>query len=72
MAKQLPIRLAFAGFFAGFSAFYYMSRNHEINRLRNLKISIDLLANVGARGLVAGVAGEVFARKLFVNYDRIT
>ena len=72
MAKNLPIRLACVGLFAGFSAFYYISRNHEINRLRNLKVSFDLIFNVGARALVFGVVGEVFARKFFVNYDRIT
>ena len=67
----MPLRLAFAGLFGGAAAFYYISRNHEINRLRQLKISFDLIANVAARGLVFGVAGEVFARKLFVNYYRI-
>ena len=72
MAKHLPLRLAFAGAAFGFSAFYYISRHHELNRLRRLKISVDLIANVGARGLLAGVAGELVARKLFVNYNRIT
>ena len=71
MAKQLPLRLAFAGLAVGASTFYYISRNHEINRLRRLKLSFDLLFNVAGRGVLAGVAGEIFARKAFVNYDRI-
>ena len=55
----------------GASTLYYISRNHEINRIRNLQISFDLIFNVGARAVVAGVAGELVARKLFVNYFRL-
>ena len=72
MAKLYPVRLAFAGLAIGASTFYYISRNHEINRLRRLKLSFDLLFNVGARAVVAGVAGELLARKLFLNYNKLT
>ena len=68
---MLPVRLAFAGIFGGAAAFYYISRHHEMNRLRQLQISFDLLFNVGARGLAAGVVGEVVARKLFINYKKV-
>ena len=67
----MPLRLAFAGLAMGVTSLYYISRNHEINRIRNLQISFDLIANVGARAVVAGIAGEVVARKLFVNYFRV-
>ena len=72
MAKMLPVRLAFAGLAVGASTFYYISRHHEMNRLRRLKISFDLLFNVAGRGVVAGFAGEMLARKMFINYDRLT
>ena len=70
-ARMLPLRLAFAGAAVGASTLYYISRHHEINRLRRLKISFDLLFNVGGRAVLAGFAGELVARKLFINYDRI-
>ena len=71
MARMLPLRLAFAGLAFGASSFYYISRNHEINRLRRLKISFDLLFNVAGRGIIAAFAGEFVARKLFVNYKKV-
>ena len=72
MAKQLPLRLAFAGLAVGASSIYYISRSHELNRLKRLKFSFDLMFNLGARAVVAGIAGELVARKLFINYNKIT
>ena len=72
MAKMLPLRLAFAGIASGAASLYYISRNHELNRLRRLQFSFDLLFNVAGRAAAAGLVGEIVARKLFVNYDRIT
>ena len=56
----------------GVASLYYVSRANEINRIKNLKFSIDMMVNVGARALVAGVLADVCTRKLFVNYEKIT
>ena len=55
----------------GAYSLYYLSRNHEINRIRRLKFSIDMMINVVSRSIVAGIATDVVTRKLFVNYDRV-
>ena len=71
-AKMLPLRM-FVNFVAASSfALYYMSRTNEINRVRRLKFSIDMVVNVTARAALAGIVSDVCTRKLFVNYNRIT
>ena len=71
MNKQMPVRMFLIGTFVGASSLYYLSRNAEIKRIRQLKFSVDMIFNVAARGLVAAVAGDLIGRKLFVNYRRI-
>ena len=56
----------------GAASLYYLSRHNEINRLKRMVFSVDMIVNVGARALVAGVAADVVTRKLFINYDRLT
>ena len=56
----------------GFFSLYYLSRHHEINRIKRLKFSLDMMVNVSARALLAGVVSDVITRKMFVNYDRLT
>ena len=71
MAKQLPIRMFCVGLAVGASSLYHISRTHEMNRLRRLQFSYDLMFNLAGRAVLAGLAGEVISRKLFVNYDRV-
>ena len=61
----------FCAFAMGASSLYYLSRNHEINRVRRLKLSVDMMINVGARSVLAAGVADVVTRKLFVNYDRV-
>ena len=63
--------MALIGGFVGFSSFYYISRHHEMNRLRQLKFSVDLLFQLTGRAAVAGVVGDLVGRKMFVNYNKI-
>ena len=56
----------------GVASLYYLSRHNEINRVKRLVFSLDMIANVGARALVAGVCADVVSRKMFVNYGRLT
>ena len=72
MAKQIPARMFFNALGMGVASLYYLSRHNEINRVRRLVLSFDMMMNVGARALIAGVAADVVTRKLFVNYDRLT
>ena len=55
----------------GAAGLYYISRHNEINRVKRLVFSIDMIANVGARALLAGLVSDVATRKMFVNYDRL-
>ena len=72
MAKQLPARMFFNAVAVGVASLYYLSRHNEINRVRRLVLSLDMMINVGARAVVAAIAADVVTRKLFVNYDRLT
>ena len=71
-AKMIPLRMALNGLAMGAFSLYYLSRHNEINRIRRLKFSIDMIINVTVRALLAGVVADVGTRKLFVNYDRLT
>ena len=72
MSKQLPARLFFNALFMGFAGMYYLSRHNELNRLMKLKLSFDMMFNVGSRVALAGIVGDLFTRKLFINYQRVT
>ena len=72
MAKMIPFRLCFTGLAVGVTSLYYLSRNHEINRIKNLKFSFDMIFQVGWRAVVAAIVGDVASRKLFVNYQKVT
>ena len=72
MAKQIPLRMFFNAIAMGAASLFYLSRFNEINRLKRLKFSVDMIINVSTRALLAGVVADVCTRKLFVNYDRIT
>ena len=72
MAKQIPVRMFFNAVAMGAASLYYLSRHNEINRVKRLVLSLDMMVNVGARALLAGVAADVVTRKLFINYDRLT
>ena len=69
---MIPLRMAINGMAMGAFALYYLSRHNEINRIKRLKFSVDMIVNVTARSLLAGVVADVCTRKMFVNYDRIT
>ena len=71
MSKQMPARLFLIGTFAGAYTLYYLSRNAELNRIRRLQISMDMLINVGARAGLAAFFGDLLGRKLFVNYQSV-
>ena len=64
--------MAFNGIAVGAFSLFYLSRHHELNRVRRMKFSIDMLINVGARSALAFVVSDLFTRKLFVNYDALT
>ena len=64
--------MAFIGIAVGAFTLFFLSRHNEINRVRRLKFSIDMLVNVGARSALAFVVSDLFTRKLFVNYDALT
>ena len=70
-AKMLPLRMFVNAFAMGFAAVYYLGRHNEMNRVMHLKFSLDMMANVGARVLLAGVASDLATRKAFVNYSLI-
>ena len=71
-AKQIPIRMFFNAAAMGVAGLYYLSRHNELNRVKRLVFSIDMAVNVGSRAIVAGVVSDLFTRKLFVNYDKLT
>ena len=71
MSKQIPARLFIIGLSAGAASLYYLSRNAEINRIRNLKFSFDMLFNVGARAAGAAFVGDLVGRKMFINYRKL-
>ena len=68
---MVPLRIFTCALVMGASSLYYISKNHEINRIKNLKFSIDLMINVTSRALLWGFVGDVVTRKMFVNYDRV-
>ena len=72
MARKLPIRLLFNALAMGAAGFYYLSRHNEINRLKRLVFSIDMMVNVGSRALVAGVVSHYVTKNLFVSQRRLT
>ena len=71
MAKQFPLRCVIN--FAGMSIFslYYLSKHHEINRIKNLKFTFDMVFNVSIRAIIGFLFADIWSRKLFVNYDKI-
>ena len=71
-AKMLPLRMAFNGLAVGAFSLFYLSKHHELNRVRRMKFSIDMIINVGARSALAFLVSDVCTRKLFVNYDGLT
>ena len=71
MAKQIPLRVIFNGLAAASFSLYYLSRTNEINRIKRMSFTIDMMINVGVRALGAGVVADVCSRKLFVNYNKI-
>ena len=72
VAKMLPLRFLFAGLCMGATSLYYITKSHEINRIKRMAFSMDLMANVGVRSLIAGAVADLVGRKLFVNEDRLT
>ena len=67
-ARCLPFRFAFNGLAAGGAALYYMSRHHELGRLRALRISFDLVLGITWRVLFTSVVADQVSRRMFVNY----
>ena len=61
----------FNGLAVGAFSLYYLSRTNEINRIKRMSFTIDMMVNVGVRAVVAGVAADVCTRKLFVNYNKV-
>ena len=57
---------------AGMFSLYYISRHNELNRIKKLTLSIDMIVNVSVRALFAFGCADIATRKLFVNYDKIT
>ena len=72
MSKMRLPRLFLITAAVGASSLYYLSRNAEINRIRQLKISFDMLFNVGVRAVPAAIVGDFIGRKLFVNHKKQT
>ena len=66
-AKHLPIRMCFNLAAMGAAGFFYLSRHNEINRVKRLIFSLDMMVNVGSRALVAGVVSHYLTKNLFVN-----
>ena len=60
------------GVAVGAFSLYYLSRHNEINRIRRLKFSIDMMFNVGVRAVAAGLVSDFLTRKMFINYNRLT
>ena len=63
--------MIFIGAFAGISGLYYLSRTNEINRIRNLKFSLDMMINVNVRMIGGALVGDFVGRKLFINYNKV-
>ena len=72
VAKMIPLRMFFNAVSIGAASLWYLSRHNEINRIRRLQFSMDMIVNVTARALLAGVVSDVVTRRLFVNHSRIT
>ena len=72
MAKMLPVRFLFAGLCMGATSIYYITKSHEINRIKRMAFSMDLMVNVVTRSLIAGFFADLVGRKLFVNQDKLT
>ena len=64
--------MVFNGIGAGAFVLFFLSRHNEINRIRRMKLSMDMIVNVGARSALAFVATDLCTRKLFINYDALT
>ena len=47
---------------------YYLARNNQFGRVKQLKITVDLAVNVVVRALFAGAVADLFSRRAFVNY----
>ena len=71
-AKLIPLRMFFNAVAMGAFSLYYLSRHNEINRIRRLKFSMDMIINVSARAVFAGLLSDSATRHLFVNYNRLT
>ena len=71
-AKHLSIRMFFNLAAMGAASFWYLSRHNELNRVKRLVFSIDMMVNVGSRALVAGLVTHVLTKNLFVNQKRLT
>ena len=71
-AKLLPLRMFFNAAAMGAFSLYYLSRHNELNRLKRLQFSFDMIFNVTIRAVFAGVVADACTRKLFVNYNRLT
>ena len=68
---MLPLRLFVCGLAAGGASLYYLSRSHEINRIRRLKLYVDMIVNVGDRYILDDGVDDVVKRKILVNYERV-
>ena len=57
-ARNLIPRTIFTGLCVGATSVYYLSRQNQMGRVKGLRITFDMIFNVGVRCLFAGVIAE--------------
>ena len=69
--KNLVLRFAFNSVAIGTAGLYFVTRNQELHRLRNLSFSANLIFGLFWRSLIAYAVADTFSRRIFVNYQKV-
>ena len=70
-SKNIPFLLLFNAAAMWASALYYLTKNNEMNRIKYLSISLDLVFGLVWRMALAGVVADQASRRMFVNYHKL-
>lgn len=71
-ARCLPFRVVTNSMAVLGISLYYMSRHHEIGRVKKLRISPDLIFQVTLRAALTFVVADQISRRMFVDYRKMT
>ena len=71
MARCLPFRLAFNSVALVGTSLYYMSRHNELARVRQMRVSYNLVIGLAWRLVIAAAISDQVSRRFFVNYSAL-